>query len=567
MEEIKKEKKFNKNLILILVLSLVIVILVALTAWQFVENKKDKDDLDKKYNDLLEKVEEQDNKENEAEDTDIEVDKSDNKESTDEAEEEAVVEDTEEDSNDALEDDKGLMKVNWLNEPVRSEGEDENGVLVTDYKLGDITSGEYEGGEVRLEVYEELGIIYNRYILHKGQKILTAENDIKIKGIDDVPERVTYPNSDVELEKGYIGADLFSEENKIELGEKSFTDSGRDYYQTDEGCFVTELADGTLMPYDMKLPFLGSRDDEVDITIGNKKITDNYVYEKVVGCGALCSLLQDSTVTDAELVEAGYASNQDKIYELSNSKHKILEDIYNDENTLPYYDEENGKTEESKYSYEEFLALNPMLYWKDPLGNWIELKNSKVIVAAEMCKPVVYLYPEKETELKVEVSPNGGFTYTEPEYNGAWNVKASPSGEIIDLKTNESYEYLFWEGIGLNVGEMEKGFMVESNRIEKFLNEKLSYMGLNEKEISDFNEYWVERLNEEGYYKISFMDQRVFDEIAPLEVSPDKPDNIIRVFMIARHVGGPYSLEKQKLYKKGSRDGFSVVEWGGALLK
>jgi hypothetical protein len=554
MEEIKEEKKFNKNLILILVLSLAIVILVALASWQFIENKKDKDELEKKYNDLLEKVEDKDET------------SSDSEEAADKVEEEEA-EDTEEDADTISEEDNDLIKVNWLSNPIRTEGEDKGGVPAADYKLGDITSGEYVGGEVRLEVYEELGVIYNRYILHGGQKILTDENNIKIAGIDDVPEKVTYPNSDVELEKGYIGADLFTEENKIVLGEKAFTINNRDYYKTEEGCFVTKLADGTLMPYDMRLPFVSSETGEVDMTINNTKITDSYVYEKVTGCGALCSLLQDKAVTEVELVEAGVAVNQDKIYKFKDDHHKFLEEVYNDQNTLPYYDEDKEKTETNKYTYEEFLALNPLLYWKDPLGNWIELKNSKVIVAAEMCKPVVYLYPENETELEVKVKPNGGFTYTEPEYNGSWNVKASPSGEIVDLKTNKKHEYLFWEGVGLNVGEMEEGFIVESNSLEKFLNEKLSYMGLNDKEIGDFNEYWVERLSEDGYYKISFMDQRIFDKIAPLEVSPDKPDNIIRVFMIAKKVDGPYSLEEQKLYRQNNRDGFSVVEWGGALLK
>lgn len=564
MEEKKEPKKIDKNLIIILILSLIIVVLIALLAWGFVQNNNDKSNLEKKYNELLNKVED------DVDDIDdVQEDASEGDSEGDLVED--VVEDEEESSetNEEVDEniaDSDLIKVAWLSVPEKSEKE-KNSVTVSDYKLGTITSGQYEGGEVRMEIYTELGVIYNRYILHNGQEIITEENNIKIEGIDDVPERITYPDSGVELKKGYIGADLFSSENKLILGAVSFTVDGRDYYKTSEGCFVTKLADGTLMPYDMKLPFINTDTNEVDLTINGTKLTDSYVYEKITGCGVFCTLLKDQAVTDEELIEAGYASNQDKIYKLVNNNHALLSEIYNDKNTLPYYDESNNKTETNKYTYDEFLALNPLLFWKDPLGNWIELKNSKLIIAAEMCKPVVYLYPEKETKLEVKVSPNGGFTYTEPEYNGAWNVQASPSGEIVDLKTGAEYEYLFWEGIGLNLGEMDKGFIVERSGVEEFLNEKLSILGLNDKEISDFNEYWVDRLNDGEYYKISFVDQRVFDKVAPLEISPSLPDNIIRVFMVAKEVEKPYDLEEQKLYKRSSRDGFSVVEWGGALLK
>lgn len=59
-------------------------------------------------------------------------------------------------------------------------------------------------------------------------------------------------------------------------------------------------------------------------------------------------------------------------------------------------------------------------------------------------KPVIYLYPRKETDVKVEVAFNGEFTFTYPEYNHGWAVTARLDGTLISGATE--YAYLFWEG-------------------------------------------------------------------------------------------------------------------------
>ena len=41
-------------------------------------------------------------------------------------------------------------------------------------------------------------------------------------------------------------------------------------------------------------------------------------------------------------------------------------------------------------------------------------------------KPVIYLYPEKTTEVDVKVNLDGTFTTTYPKYNDGWNVVAEP---------------------------------------------------------------------------------------------------------------------------------------------
>ena len=42
-------------------------------------------------------------------------------------------------------------------------------------------------------------------------------------------------------------------------------------------------------------------------------------------------------------------------------------------------------------------------------------------------KPVIYLYPERETEVRVELAIDGRMTASEPEYGGGWSVTACAS--------------------------------------------------------------------------------------------------------------------------------------------
>ena len=46
-------------------------------------------------------------------------------------------------------------------------------------------------------------------------------------------------------------------------------------------------------------------------------------------------------------------------------------------------------------------------------------------------KPVIYLYPEKETDVEVVLDYAGELTCVYPEYNGKWEVTAFPDGTLI----------------------------------------------------------------------------------------------------------------------------------------
>ena len=67
------------------------------------------------------------------------------------------------------------------------------------------------------------------------------------------------------------------------------------------------------------------------------------------------------------------------------------------------------------------------------------------------------------------------------------------------------------------------------------------------------------------YWLIAFMDEKIFNEIASLDVKPH-PDTIIRVFITATALDAPVDLPAPEIIGK-KRQGFTVVEWGGAVFE
>ena len=74
-------------------------------------------------------------------------------------------------------------------------------------------------------------------------------------------------------------------------------------------------------------------------------------------------------------------------------------------------------------------------------------------------KPVIYLYPEEETAVSVQLDYDGALTTTYPAYEGGWRVTALPDGTLYDEQGRE-YSYLFWEGIPDTEYDFSQGFCV-----------------------------------------------------------------------------------------------------------
>ena len=183
---------------------------------------------------------------------------------------------------------------------------------------------------------------------------------------------------------------------------------------------------------------------------------------------------------------------------------------------------------------------------------------------AERAKPVIYLYPKKTQTVKVSVAPQGGLTESIPEMGKGWKVTANPDGTIVDQKTKETYPYLYWESKDSESPiDTSEGFVVKTSELNTFFTEKLSILGLNEKEIADFIEYWIPELTKQNkpYIFITFYSPERINAEAPLTVSP-KPDSVIRVYFDHKVLDAPIQTKEQKL-TPASRSGFAVVEWGG----
>ena len=88
-------------------------------------------------------------------------------------------------------------------------------------------------------------------------------------------------------------------------------------------------------------------------------------------------------------------------------------------------------------------------------------------------KPVIYLYPEKEKDISVQLDFNFKkikFIAIYPKFNegnNIWKVHAKPNGDII-LK-DKIYPYLFWEAQSDIIEEINEGFMVLKKMQKIFL--------------------------------------------------------------------------------------------------
>lgn len=177
-------------------------------------------------------------------------------------------------------------------------------------------------------------------------------------------------------------------------------------------------------------------------------------------------------------------------------------------------------------------------------------------------KPVIYLYPEVETDVSVKLLLDGKLTCTYPSYNTGWEVTASPDGTLTDDK-GQTYRYLYWEGETDVQWDMTAGFCVKGEDTAAFLEDALAKLGLNRAEANEFIVYWLPMMEPNPYNLISFQTD-VYTEAARLEIDP-APDTVIRVFMAWKASDSFLMLPEQELTAP-ERIGFTVIEWGGTKI-
>ena len=186
-------------------------------------------------------------------------------------------------------------------------------------------------------------------------------------------------------------------------------------------------------------------------------------------------------------------------------------------------------------------------------------------------KPIIYLYPTSETRVSVRLGKPSDVTVSYPEYNAnkGWNVSAQPNGDLVDIDTGRSLYSLYYESESSeDVYSMQSdGFIVSREDTVSFLEDKLAKLGLNEHEAEEFIVYWLPKLNQNNYNYIRFATMDEINNAMPLDINPN-PDTAIRVLMTYKGLDKPIEgITEQQLPTTPTRDGFTVVEWGGSELK
>ena len=201
----------------------------------------------------------------------------------------------------------------------------------------------------------------------------------------------------------------------------------------------------------------------------------------------------------------------------------------------------------------------PAKLWLSP-----DYDKDKIAKSIKECsvtgKPLLYLYPtDDNTDITVTFEKPGLLLTTYPKYQDSWNVTANKNGDLFD-KNGKYYYGLYWEDL-YKPNEFKEGFYVTKDNAIDFLEEKLSYVGLNDRERNEFIMYWLPILerNKQSIVNFEFTEER--DAYNKLNINP-KPDSILRLLMNVKKVDAPVDIPEQEL-KTFNRTGFTAVEWGG----
>lgn len=197
-------------------------------------------------------------------------------------------------------------------------------------------------------------------------------------------------------------------------------------------------------------------------------------------------------------------------------------------------------------------------------ADMLSVEESNFVIDPNACyKPVIYLYPERETPVSVRLRLDGELTCTYPVYGEGWEVIARPDGTLTDA-AGQTYNYLYWEGLTNAQWDTSKGFCVKGEDSAVFLEEALAKLGLSRKEANEFIVYWLPLMEQNPYNVVQFQTDR-YTEAAELMIDP-APDTVIRVFMTFRAATEYVQMTPQELIAP-DRQGFTVVEWGGAQVQ
>jgi len=182
-----------------------------------------------------------------------------------------------------------------------------------------------------------------------------------------------------------------------------------------------------------------------------------------------------------------------------------------------------------------------------------------------MKKPVIYLYPEENTDVSVRLQAKGDLTFTYPEITSGWDFSCDPDGTL--RKEGSTYRYLFWESEQTIPSELfakNSGKIAKGHEASEYLEMQMKQFGMTSEERADFITFWGPILQTKSNLYIYLLFNEVCDEFASLDITP-KPTEIGRFYVLWAEVPDDYNppLETQTVPRM-KRDGFTVLEWGGA---
>lgn len=175
-------------------------------------------------------------------------------------------------------------------------------------------------------------------------------------------------------------------------------------------------------------------------------------------------------------------------------------------------------------------------------------------------KPILYLYPTENTNITVKFEHPEYLTTTYPKYNDGWSVNADANGNLYD-ENGKYYYALYWEEDYHNKPSFKEGFYVEKENAINFLEEKLSIIGLNDRERNEFIMYWLPILESNKKSLVYFELTESKEKYNKLIIDP-KPDSLLRITMHVKKINRKIDIKEQEL-PTFNRVGFVAVEWGG----
>ena len=210
--------------------------------------------------------------------------------------------------------------------------------------------------------------------------------------------------------------------------------------------------------------------------------------------------------------------------------------------------------------YAAYLASDPILFYTNSQGTVVALFTTEYPMSGGCGKPVEYLYPTRETTVRVTVGAD--VVKSAPVYGDGWTVKASPSGQLEEH--GATYGSLYWEGYALRAfPAITEGTVVPRPEAAAVLAAQSRTLGLSPAEASAFLAFWAPRIPNSPCIEISWLTTATLDQLLPLTVTP-RPTTMLRIFVVMRGVATDVSVPAEPL--RGTvRRGFTLVEWGGLL--